>query len=65
MLRTPAELAEQLGVPIATLSQWRWRSVGPAFVKIGRHVRYRDEEIEAWLTQQTRGGDAIDRAATS
>jgi predicted DNA-binding transcriptional regulator AlpA len=53
----PPALSTKLGIPEATLSQWRYRSIGPAYIKVGRHVRYRDEDVDAWLDAQTRGGD--------
>ncbi len=36
------------------LQNWRCKGYGPPFLKIGRLVRYRPEDIEDWLTQQTR-----------
>ena len=50
-LLTPGEVAEHLGVPIATLYAWRHRSEGPPALKIGRHLRYRARDLEAWLAQ--------------
>lgn len=52
-LITPSELAEMLHVPLSTLGQWRYLGRGPAYVKVGRHVRYRASEIEQWLEAQT------------
>ena len=52
-LLTPPELADLLGIPEATLAQWRYRHVGPPYVKVGRHIRYRVEDIEAWVEAQT------------
>jgi excisionase family DNA binding protein len=51
-LLTVKELAEYLGVPVATLYQWRHRGEGPPGFKVGRHVRYRRTDIEAWIEQQ-------------
>lgn len=48
-LVTQAELAEYLGIPEATLEQWRSRGGGPDFVRAGRHVRYRLSEVNAWM----------------
>lgn len=47
-----------LKVPVATLDQWSHRGVGPKFIKVGRHRRYRREDVERWLEEQTRGGAA-------
>ena len=43
------ELSEMLGVPIDTLYGWRHRGEGPVGYRIGRHVRYRQSAVEAWL----------------
>jgi excisionase family DNA binding protein len=48
-LLTPAELAKFLGVPIGTLYGWKYRRVGPPALRIGRHLRYRSQDVEAWL----------------
>jgi predicted DNA-binding transcriptional regulator AlpA len=34
---------------VKTLYQWRYRGVGPPGLRIGRHIRYRPEDVEAWL----------------
>jgi len=48
-----AEVAEYLGVPVQTLYDWRMRKRGPKAVKVGRHLRYRPEDVERWLDEQT------------
>ena len=50
----PPELAEFLGVPPHTLDQWRSQGYGPAWHRVGRHIRYAWRDIEAWLSQQRR-----------
>jgi predicted DNA-binding transcriptional regulator AlpA len=50
----PTELAAELGIPVKTLAEWRSRGLGPAYVKVGRHVRYRREAIDDWEARQTR-----------
>lgn len=45
-------MAEWLGVPIATVYQWRTKGYGPKGVKIGRHVRYRLSDVESWLADR-------------
>ncbi|MFE9168292.1 helix-turn-helix transcriptional regulator [Streptomyces kebangsaanensis] len=52
-LATSAEIAEYLGVPVKTLSQWKYRGTGPKMHKVGRHLRYRWREVDAWLDRQT------------
>ncbi len=46
------EVAEWLGVPVGTIYAWRYRSTGPASYKVGRHVRFRRDDIESWLEDQ-------------
>jgi excisionase family DNA binding protein len=48
-LLSPAELADYLNIPVATLYQWQHRGGGPKFLKVGRHVRYKTRDVEAWL----------------
>ena len=52
------QLSENLQIPPRTLDQWAYRGKGPAFIRVGRHRRYRQADVEAWLDSQTRGGDA-------
>ena len=51
-LLTLPEVAELLGIPVATLYLWRHRGEGPSGYRIGRHVRYRRSSVEAWLETQ-------------
>jgi excisionase family DNA binding protein len=51
-LLSPEQLAEYLGVPLATIYRWRTRGAGPVGHKVGRHVRYRLRTVDAWLDQQ-------------
>ena len=48
-LLTVAELADYLGVPVATLYQWRYRGEGPPGFRVGRHLRYRWSDIQQWI----------------
>jgi hypothetical protein len=54
-LLTPQALSEHLGVPTTTLANWRYLHRGPAYVRVGRHVRYRLEDVIAWTTAQLHG----------
>lgn len=49
---SPKELAEAWGVPEKTLSQWRYLRKGPRYFKLGRHIRYRQSDVDAWLVTQ-------------
>ncbi len=52
-LLTLNQIAAYLGVPIATLYQWRHRGEGPRGIKVGGHVRVRESELERYLDAQT------------
>ncbi len=41
-----------LGVPVATLYQWRHLGTGPKAYRLGKHLRYRQSDVEAWLANQ-------------
>ena len=43
------ELAEYLGVPVATVYAWRYRRQGPPGFRVGRHVRFRWSDVERWI----------------
>jgi excisionase family DNA binding protein len=46
------DVSETLGIPVHTLYRWRCKGDGPAGYRVGRHVRYRREEVDAWLEQR-------------
>jgi len=46
---TEREVAQYLKVSLALLRRWRMDGKGPAFVKIGRLVRYPRRNVEAFL----------------
>lgn len=53
-MMSPRELAEHLDVPESTVYSWRTRGGGPPGMRVGRHVRYRRCDVEAWLDRQLR-----------
>lgn len=53
-LATRTEVAAHLKVPPATLEQWAYRGLGPRYVRVGRHARYRWADVDAWLREQER-----------
>lgn len=57
------EVAEHLDIPIATLERWAYIGKGPAFVKIGRHTRYRWADVDAWIATQPQGGATSPKGA--
>jgi excisionase family DNA binding protein len=55
-LMTLQEVAEYLGVPESTIYAWRSKGIGPVGFRVGRHVRYRREAVDAWIEDQERAG---------
>lgn len=52
-LWTLDEVAEYLQTPKKTLYDWRSRSIGPRGIRVGRNVRYRPEDVDAWLDERS------------
>ncbi len=48
-LLTEKQVAALLRVTVKALQAWRGRGGGPPFVKMGRCVRYRLEDLEAFV----------------
>ena len=48
-----AAVAKRLLVKPKALQAWRVRGGGPAFVRVGRLVRYRPDDVEAWIESRT------------
>jgi excisionase family DNA binding protein len=51
-LLTTQQVAEKLQVPRATIYGWRTRGEGPVGFRVGRHIRFRPEDVDAWIEQQ-------------
>lgn len=52
ILATPAA-AGYLGLAVSTLNKWRCHGGGPVFVKLGRAVRYRREDLDAFVENRS------------
>lgn len=48
---TDVEVAGRLGVSRFTVRSWRLRGVGPRFLKMGRAVRYRPQDVDDYERQ--------------
>lgn len=49
---SPEELAQRLGVSRATVYRWRENGNGPQGFRVGKHLRYRLEDVIAWEEAQ-------------
>lgn len=50
---TPQQVSANTGIAVGTLANWRVAGTGPAFVKVGRLVRYDAAAVEAWKQSQS------------
>ncbi|MGI8753977.1 MAG: helix-turn-helix transcriptional regulator [Acidimicrobiales bacterium] len=46
---TAVEFCKLIKAPLATVYQWNHRGTGPKALKIGRHLRFRRSDVDAWL----------------
>ena len=58
-LLTVDDLADYLGVPVATIYAWRYRRQGPPGFRVGRHLRFRRADAEQWIAEQLAASDRI------
>jgi DNA-binding transcriptional MerR regulator len=61
-LLTPAEVAEQLRRPVATIRYWRAVGIGPKSANVGGRVLYRASDVETWLEEQFGAASTAQRA---
>jgi len=52
-LLTTAQAAEMIGFSCATLETWRTHGKGPAYLKLGYAVRYKESDLLAWVEGKT------------
>lgn len=57
-LMTEHEVAEQLAIKVATLRKWRVTGNGPTFIKLGSAVRYLPSDVELFLEEGRKKGEA-------
>jgi predicted DNA-binding transcriptional regulator AlpA len=53
VLLNPKQVAERLGLSVKTLSDWRYKRIGPPVTKIGKFPKYAENLLEQWIEQQT------------
>ncbi|MDR0594137.1 MAG: helix-turn-helix domain-containing protein [Bifidobacteriaceae bacterium] len=44
-----SDLADVIGVPVATIYDWRSRGLGPVGHRFGKHVKFAAADVEAWI----------------
>lgn len=61
-LFTPEQVAARCGLARSTLAKMRLRGDGPLFIKVGSAVRYREDDVQAWIAAQPRRRSTSDSA---
>ena len=51
------DVARITGLSVASVRRWRLLRQGPMYLKIGSAVRYRREDVLAWLESRPTGGE--------
>ncbi len=46
------DVAEVFRISRQTLRVWRMNGRGPIFIRVGRCIRYRREDLDVWLEKQ-------------
>lgn len=46
---TELQVAQRLGLSVATLRAWRHRGTGPRFLRFGRAVRYLQSDLDEFI----------------
>jgi hypothetical protein len=41
---------------VLTLADWRTKGIGPAYFRVGRLIRYRQADLDAWLETRIKKG---------
>lgn len=57
-LLTAREVADQLGLSTETVLSWVRRGELPAF-RLGRAIRFREDDLNAWLRQRATRGRGV------
>ena len=55
-LLAPEDVAAFFRVPKSTLYAWRYRGEGPPALRIGKHLRYKREDVLEWIDRQSDRG---------
>jgi predicted DNA-binding transcriptional regulator AlpA len=50
------DVARVIGLSVASVRRWRLLRQGPKFLKLHSAVRYRAEDLKAWLESRPSGG---------
>ncbi len=52
-LMTTEELANYMSVPLQTIYAWRAHRKAPPAIRVGKFLRFRRSDVDAWLTARS------------
>ncbi|GGO46747.1 helix-turn-helix transcriptional regulator [Streptomyces lasiicapitis] len=56
---TPDDLVMMFELPsVETVYQWRRKRTGPRGFRVGRHLRFDPDDVQAWVESQLKGAAA-------
>ena len=58
-----AEVSEVTLVAKNTLADWRKKGVGPPWFKLLGSVRYREDDVQAWIEEQAAASGLVRRSS--
>ena len=61
-LITIQEVADRIDIPVQTIYRWRSEGKGPRGFRVGKYVRFRLEDVEAWEQEQLDGDERAQEA---
>jgi predicted DNA-binding transcriptional regulator AlpA len=54
------DVARITGLSVASVRRWRFLHQGPKYLKLGSAVRYKPDDVLAWLEARPVGGEGTD-----
>ncbi|HOQ47571.1 MAG TPA: helix-turn-helix domain-containing protein [Bryobacteraceae bacterium] len=57
------QVADSCSISVLTLRKWRSEGRGPRYVKIGALVRYRPDDVDAWIQSHASQSTALPEVA--
>jgi predicted DNA-binding transcriptional regulator AlpA len=56
---TPEDLVQLFELPsVETVYQWRRKYIGPRGFRVGRHLRFDPQDVQAWVKSRMEGAAA-------
>ena len=49
---SPEDVAERGIATYSTLAKWRHGRTGPAYIRLGKRVGYKGDDLNSWLAEQ-------------